>query len=349
MKRILQMFVFALLVPALSFAQLNLQNAATVSLTKTEPITVKQLKSEVAKIESQAKRQLSTAERRQVLDVMINTRLAVQAAERDKLALTENELNQQLLQARSALKAQLGRDATDKEFEDAVKAETGLLLVDFKEEMRRQLTVQKYLMNKKRPLFDAIKPPTEAEIVSMYELSKSKLVRPDTVRFSMIHVPRGQSPEDIKKAKAFADGLSAEINTNASKFDEVALRSQKTNSGYQAGDGGYLPRSAEAVRVVGSDFLNAVFSLKVGEVSRVLENPRGFQIVKVTELYAQSTLSLNDPYQLENKSVGTVRDYIGNTLYQQRQQKVVEEATQELVSELRAGKPYKIFEDNLNW
>jgi parvulin-like peptidyl-prolyl isomerase len=247
------------------------------------------------------------------------------------------------------MRAQLGRDATDKEFEDAVKAETGVSLPEFKEEMRRQLTVQKYLMNKKKPLFDAIKPPTEAEILSMYELSKAKLVRPDTVRFSMIHVPRGKGEEDLKKAKSFADGLAAEINSNSSKFDEVALRSQKPNSGYQAGDGGYLPKSAEAARVVGSDFLNAVFALKVGEVSRVLENPRGFQIVKVTEVYAQATLGLNDPYQLENKSAGTVRDYIGNMLYQQRQQKVVEEATQELVSELRAGKPYRIFEENLNW
>lgn len=349
MKRIAQTVVFALLVPALSFAQLNLQNAATINLTKTEPITVRQLKSEVAKIESQAKRQLSAAERRQVLEVMINTRLAVQAAERDKLAVTENEMNQQFVQARSAMKAKLGREPTDREFEDAVKAETGLALSEFKDEMRRQLTVQKYLMNKKRPLFDTVKPPTEAEIVSMYELSKAKLVRPDTVRFSMIFVPRGEGPEDQKKAKALADSLSSEINANAIKFDEVALRSQKPNSGFQAGDGGYLPKTAEAVRVVGPDFLNSVFALKVGEVSRVLENPRGFQIVKVTELYAQSTLSLNDPYQLENKNAGTVRDYIGNMLYQQRQQKVVEEATQELVNELRVGKPYKIFEENLNW
>jgi parvulin-like peptidyl-prolyl isomerase len=183
----------------------------------------------------------------------------------------------------------------------------------------------------------------------MYELSKARLVRPDTVRFSMIHVPRGEGAEAQKKAKSLADSLSAEIGANPAKFDEVALRSKLPNSGFQAGDGGYLPKSSEAVRVVGSDFLNAVFALKLGDVSRVLENQRGFQIVKVTELYAQTTLALNDPYQLENKGAGTVRDYIGTMLYQQRQQKVVEEATQELVNELRAGKPFRIFEENLNW
>ena len=98
---------------------------------------------------------------------------------------------------------------------------------------------------------------------------------------------------------------------------------------------------------MGIDFLNAVFALKNGEVSRVLETARGAQIVKVTETYSQKTLELSDPYQLG--SPGTVRDYIGNMLFQQRQQKVVEEATLELVNELRSGTPYKVYEKNLEW
>ena len=200
MKRIVQAFLLASLVPVLSFAQTDLQPAATINLTKTEPITVKQVKVEVAKIEAQTKRTLTSAERRQVLDIMINERLAMQAAERDKLSITENELNQQMQQARGMMKSKIGRDPTDKEFEDAVKAETGLKLADFKEQMRRQLTIQKYLMTKKRASFESIKQPTEAEISSMYELSKAKLVRPDTVRFSIIFVPRAEGSDGQKKA-----------------------------------------------------------------------------------------------------------------------------------------------------
>lgn len=347
MKRFLKAVLLASLVPVLSFAQTDLQPVATVNLLKTEPITVKQLKAEVAKIETQSKRTLTVSERRQVLDIMINERLALQASERDKLGLSEGELNQQLQQARGVMKQKIGREPTDKEFEDAVKAETGLKLADFKEQMRRQLTIQKYLMTKKRSSFEAIKPPTEAEITSMYELSKAKLVRPDTVRFTIIFVARGEGADGQKKAKDLADKLASEIGSNSAKFDEVALRSQKPNSGFQAGDGGYLPKSAEAQQVVGIEFLNAVFALKNGEVSRVLETPRGCQIVKVTETYIQKTLELNDPYQLG--SPGTVRDYIGNMLLQQRQQKVVEEATLELVNELRSGNPYKVFDKNLEW
>ncbi|MFA6507155.1 MAG: peptidyl-prolyl cis-trans isomerase [Treponemataceae bacterium] len=347
MKRIVKAILLAALVPVLSFAQTDLQPAATVNLTKTEPITVKQLKAEITKIEVQSKRTLSVPERRQVLDIMINERLAMQASERDKLGLTENELNQQMQQARNMMKQKIGRDPTDKEFEEAVKAETGLKLADFKEQMRRQLTIQKYLMTKKRSLFEGIKPPTDAEILSMYELSKAKLVRPDTVRFTIIFVARGEGADGQRKAKEIADKLAAEIGHNSTKFDEISLRSQKPNAGFQAGDGGYLPKSAEAQQVVGIDFMNALFALKNGEVSRVLETPRGCQIVKVTETYVQKTLELNDPYQLGTP--GTVKDYIGNMLLQQRQQKVVEEATLELVKELRSGNPYKVFDKNLEW
>lgn len=350
MKRFLFAATLVALVQTAAMAQMDLQPAAIVRLTKTEAISVKQLKAEVAKMETQAGRALQPEERRQVLDVMINEALALQAADRDKVVISDAELNNQLQQARSSMKAKLGRNPTDKEFEDAVKAETGMSLADFKEQMRRQLTIQKYLMTKKRPLFEGLAAPTDQEIKNTYELSKAKLVRPDTVRFSMIFIPRGDTPDAQKAARDLAGKLSSEIGKQSSKFDEVSLRANLPNSGFQAGDGGYLPRSAEAAKVVGSDFLNTAFSLKIGEVSGLLENPKGFQIIKVTEIYGQKTLDLTDLYQLGGRA--TVREYIGNMLYQQKQQQVLKQATEELVTELRKGTPtppFEIKDANLNW
>lgn len=350
MKRFLFASTLAALVPFLAAAQMDLQPAAIVKLTKTEAISVKQLKAEVAKIEAQGGRTLKAEERRQVLDVMINEILALQAAERDKVVVSDAELNTQLQQARASMKAKLGREPTNKEFEDAVKAETGLSLDEFKEQMRKQFTIQKYLTTKKRSLFEGMAAPTEAEIKSTYELSKAKLVRPDTVRFSMIFVPRVEGADAQKKARELAEKLAAEVGKNPGKFDEVALRGNLPNSGFQAGDGGYIPKSSEAQKVVGTEFLDTVFALKVGEVSGLLENQKGFQIVKVTETYMQKTLELTDLYQLGGR--GTVREYIGNMLYQQKQQRVLKQATEELIAELRSGKPkppFEIKETNLNW
>jgi hypothetical protein len=44
-----------------------------------------------------------------------------------------------------------------------------------------------------------------------------------------------------------------------------------------------------------------------------------------------------------------VRDYIGNGLLQERQQAVLTQASEELITELRAGKTFQVFEQNLAW
>ena len=219
-------------------------------------------------------------------------------------------------------------------------------LASYKEQMRRLATVQRYLMTKKQDLLQSIKKPTENEIKNFYELNKAKLVRPDTIRFSMIFIPYGNDAASKAKAKDLADKMVKDIGTSPSKFDEAVLRGQVANSGYQAGDGGYLPKTAEAQNIVGSDFMNVAFSLKQGEVSRLIENSKGYQIIKVTEAYSQKTLDLEDVYQLGSKV--TVHDYIGNLLYQQNQQVVFDKASKELVDELRnGGKSFKIFDKNI--
>ncbi len=347
MKRIASVVFYSLACGSLAFAQLDLQPAAIVKLTKSEPITVKMIKTEVQKIEVQAGRTLTVPERKQVLDVMINERLALQAADRDKVVITETELTNQLQQSRSVMAQSIGRNPTDAEFEAAVKSETGMDFPAFKEQLRRQLIVQKYLVTKKKSSFESIKPPTEAEIKDAYELSKAKLIRPDTVRFSMIFVPFEANADSKAKAKVLAEKLSKDIGSNPSKFDEAVIKAQAANSGYQAGDGGYLPRTPEAQQIVGTEFMNVVFALKQGQVSRLMENQKGFQIVKLTETYGQKTLELDDIYQLGSKV--TVKEYIADLIFQQVQQKVLEAATEELVKELRTGTSFQVFESNLAW
>jgi parvulin-like peptidyl-prolyl isomerase len=278
---------------------------------------------------------------------MINERLAIQAAEKERITVAESEVNRQIDQLRTQMVQAIGRQPTEAEFATAIKNETGLDMAAFREQTRRQLITQKYLMSKKQSTIESLKVPTDAEITSTYNLTKAQFVRPDTVRFSMIQVDYGADAAAKTKAKELADRLFREVGSNAAKFDEVVLRGQAPNSGYQAGDGGYLPRNMEAAQIVGQEFINTAFSLKQGEVSRLMEGARGYQIVKITETYAQRNLELDDIYPLGTRM--TVRDYIGNVMLQERQMKVLSEATQELVAELRAGKTFQVFDKNLVW
>ena len=343
MKRICLLFLTAVLAAGAVSAQNDMQTVATVKLTKTEPITVKQLKNEIALLETQARRPLSADEKNQLLDGLINQRLVLQAAERDKISVSEGELNQQLDRVRSALAQNIGRTPTESELAQAIRTQYNLDIPMFREQLRRQLVMEKYILAKKESLIKSAKAPTTVQIQDFYDLNRASLVRPDTVRVSMIQVPvKG----DQAAARRTADTLAREIGTSAAKFDEVALRAG-TTADFQSGDAGYLPKNPEGERVIGAGALKTAFSLKQGQVSGVLESPRGFLIMKITETYEQKQLTLDDVLDLATKT--TVREYISGGLAQNNQMAVLEQAQKEIYDDLRKGSPFTIDRRYLPW
>jgi parvulin-like peptidyl-prolyl isomerase len=346
MKRTIFLLILLALTAVYGFSQSGLQTVATVNLIRTESITRNQWLAEIEKIEKASGRLLNQAERRQVLDAMINERLVLQAAERDRIIVSDNEINQHFQELRGMLAQNIGRQPTDAEFTQAVRNEFGMEVQAYRDQYRKQLISQKYLMSKKENLLNSIKSPTDAEISAEYTLLKGELVRPDTVRFSMIQVPYGPDAASRSKAKETADRLIREIGTNPSKFDEVAARSVAPNSGYQAGDAGYLPRNQEARNIVGTEFMSTAFSLRQGQISSLIEGVQGFQIIKITENYAQKNLELDDILQLGTRF--TVKDFIGQRMLENRQQAILSQATEELIRELRTGRSFQIIESNLN-
>jgi parvulin-like peptidyl-prolyl isomerase len=348
MKRTVFFTVLCFLAAVSGFTQADLQPAAIVNLIRTEPITVRQLRSEVERLQAANNgRVLTQAERLQVLDLMINERLALQAAERDRIFVSENEITQSL---RNNLAQQIGRQPTDAEFTQAIAQairENGTTEQALREQARKQLIVEKYLRARKGDMLNSVRPPTEEEIVAEFNLLRGDLVRPETIRLSMIRIPYGPDSASRTRARELANRLIQEIGSNPSKFDEVSARSVAPNSGYQAGDMGFLPRNQEARNAVGQDFMNVAFSLRQGEVSRLIEGVQGFEIIKVTENYSVASLQLDDIFQLGTRI--TVRDYIGQALFAQRWQATLAQASQELVTELRAGSSFQIFNNTLNW
>jgi parvulin-like peptidyl-prolyl isomerase len=343
MNRLWLLFFIGMIVSGIGFAQNEMQTVATVRLTKTEPITVKQLQNEIALMEAQAKRSLTVDEKNQVLDALINQKLVLQAAERDRITVADGELTQQIDRLRDSLAQTMGRRPTDAEFTQTIRSQYNLDMPSFREQVRRQFIMERYLMSKKEDLLKSPTAPTAEEIQNFYDLNRSSLVRPDTVRFSVIQVPFG---DDKVKAKSLADSLAREIGTDPAKFDEVSLR-QGRDAGFVAGDAGYLPRNPQGEQAAGAEVLRAVFSLKQGQVSGVVEGLRGYQILKVTESYELKQLALDDVIDLESKM--TVQQYINAGLTQNKQIALLTRAQQEVYDEFRKGNPFTIDKRYLPW
>jgi parvulin-like peptidyl-prolyl isomerase len=311
---------------------------------------VKQLRTEAEKIE--AGRTLSAEDKRklrlEILNLMIDEKLIIQAAEQERISVSDNELNNYFQQIRSGMAQSAGRRPTEAEFASIIKGQTGMELPAYRDLVRKQLIAQQYLRLKKPNLESSVKAPTEAEIQDTYNLYKAQYVQPDTVRFSYIQVPvaAGAASADKARARETADRMSRDIGSSPAKFDEAVVRGQTQGAGYISEEGRYLPRNPQLLNSVGQDFLNVAFSLPQGAISGVIETPQGFLIIKITGTYEMKTLTLNDVL-LQPGPPMTVREQISQTLTQQRLQEAAMKAQEEIIAELRARRNAVTIRDNL--
>jgi parvulin-like peptidyl-prolyl isomerase len=335
-----------LLAPLAVFGQTDLQPVATVSLTKTESISVRQLKTAIERLEKEQGQPISRDDRPKVLDGMIDEKLILQAAERDRITVAEGEITEQVNQLRMALAQRAGRMPNDAEMAAFIRSQYGVEMPAFREQIRAQLMQQRYIESKNPNLRTSIKAPTEEEILNYYNIRKAELIRPDTVRFSMIQVPYGNDSASKTRAKELMDRLYREIGSDPAKLDEIVIRAQAQGSGYQGGDG-MMSRNPQTLLRVGEEFMNIAFTLRQGAVSRIIEGPNAYHVIKIKDNYPIKILELDDIMQIGSNE--TVRENIRNLLLQAKDAEALQKAYSDLVAELRKGNPFRIFGDNLNW
>jgi len=368
MKRFIVFLSIFLLASAAVFGQIDIKTVAVVRLSQSEQITVKQFKDYVnwltiakAMSTQDPNAKLTPEERRKALEELGHQFLACQAAAQEKISVSEKDItqyyDQSIANLSGSLSVVLGRDPTPAEIDKELKDRTGMDRNSFRELMKRSLLTENYLRVKKQALFTSIKNPTEAEIQKIYNEVKNKSIfesgfsRPDAVRIQGLMVPFS-SPAEKTKAQTTANTLFKSINGDLSEFD-AAFR--KPNSTYISRDG-YVYKDDRIRQAMGADFVNAVFNLKQGEVSKLLEGKDGYYIVKVIGTYRAKVLALDDIYNLEDqdnprkdpRAIATVRQTISMAEMQERFMAVLQQATEELVAELKKKGTVQIMDDVYN-
>jgi len=351
MKRNFLVIAAIALVAQIGFAQLIDKPVATVKLSKFEVISVQQFRSKIEDLEARTQNKLSPEDRRKLLDLMISDKLISQAAAMDNITVTQGEIDSRIAVARQTggFGLNLNRELTDQEFRQLLQ-QSGLSWEEYLEELEKAILQQKFVMQKKKALFDKMAPPRDSEIEDFYEANKTVFVAPDMVRFKHIYIDTRNlaSADEKAKARARAEEIARELRNGASFDDLVVKYSDDKNSRYKGGDFGYLRRDDQARRqLLGKEFFEAPFKMDVGEVSGVLQSNIGFHIIRVTEKSPFRLLALDDPIPPQNNS--TVRDQISAQLMQQKQAELYQQALLDLLSELKKKAEIRIFEENLSW
>lgn len=122
----------------------------------------------------------------------------------------------------------------------------------------------------------------EADVKSYYEQNVARLSGKEERRAShiLINAPKEMAAADRQKARARAEELLAQVRKAPESFADVARKnSQDTGSASNGGDLDFFGRGAMV-----KAFEDAVFALKKGEISDVVESDFGFHIIKLTDL-----------------------------------------------------------------
>ena len=350
-KRIALLASLALLWGSLAFADVIDKPVATVKLTRLEAITAKQFRQKVELLEERSRTTLSLEDRKRLLDLLVGEILIKQAAAQENLTVTQAEMTSRTdqLKRSGAASLNLNRELTDAEFKSLIE-QSGINWEEYYDQLQKSILAQKYVMLKKKAVFEAVGQPAEAEILDFYESNKTAFVAPDMVRFKHIFIDTRNLADKQEKDKALerAEEISRELKNGAAFDDLVVKYSDDKASRYKGGDFGYLRRDDQARKqLLGKDFFETPFRMKLNESSGVLQSNIGYHVIRITEKIPFRLLGLDDPIPPQNTS--TVRQEISAQLMLKKQADIYQQVLQDLLAELKKKAEIKKFEDNLTW
>ena len=126
---------------------------------------------------------------------------------------------------------------------------------------------------------------TEEEIKSFYKANADKYQNQQQREAShiLITASKNAPPAEKEKAKAKAEDVLNQIRKNPKQFAELATKySQDPESAKKGGDLGSFGRG-----MMVKPFDDAVFSMKVNEISNVVESDFGYHIIKLTKIIGE--------------------------------------------------------------
>ena len=178
------------------------------------------------------------------------------------------------------------------------------------------------------PEGDPTKEVSEADARKYYDEHKDDYVKPKRVRLSQIFFVAGPKDRAAKgeAARRALARVKSEERKNAGAFAVVAREvSDDPVLKQSGGDLGYRSRE-ELEKQLGTAVAAAALALKDGEVSRVLESPRGFHVLKLTGRQEEVSLAFE-----------AVKSRIQFQLYRDRRAKEKDEFVRKLVDDAKVA------------
>ena len=205
-----------------------------------------------------------------MLDQIIDMEIIYEQAKKDNLLPSEKEVNDSYKELKSSIDA-------DEEYKKSLE-KIGVTDEFLKEQQEQDLALQKF-----KDSFDKETKVSDEEIQKYYDANEKDFYK-DEVKASHILISTvdesGNALSDAKKkeAKAKAEEVLKKVKAGEEFATLAKEYSDDKGSGSQGGDLGFFGKG-----VMVQEFEEAVYALKIGEVSEIVESQFGYHIIKLTD------------------------------------------------------------------
>ena len=251
-----------------------------VARVNGEAVSRAEFERAIKNVEARAGRQVPPEQRDQVyrgvLDQLVTFHLLQQEVKARQVSVTDQEVDARIEQVRKQFPG-------EEEFKKAL-ASQGMTLDQLRKDTRSELGVSKMVEQ-------AVTPQVKIEegaVKDFYDKNPSQFQQPEGYRAShiLIRVEPNATEAQKKEARATIDAILKQLQGGA---DFATLAKAKSQDG-SASNGGDLNVFRKGQMV--EPFQKAVESLKVGEISGVVETQFGYHVIKLTDKQPARTVPL---------------------------------------------------------
>jgi peptidyl-prolyl cis-trans isomerase C len=288
---------------------LNKEDSMIAKVNGT-PITSAQVEQELSNIVAQYQnnvppdqlQQLQPKLRTQALENLINTQLLFREADSKGIKPSSEAIN-------TELDGIISRFPSPEAFQQQM-AKVGISREQMLKDIEQQLKVNTLV---KEALVGVETTITEEEVSQFYQGNSDSFQSPEKVcaQHILLKINPNDAPEIKSQKRLELAGLSGKIE-NGADFSKIAEEHSECPSKQQGGDLGLFERG----RMV-KPFEEAAFTLKVGEVSDIVETQFGYHLIKVTDRKEARTVPLEEAkdeiskYLKNSKEQQAVNSFIG--------------------------------------
>ncbi len=160
----------------------------------------------------------------------------------------------------------------------------------------------------------------DKEIKDFYDANSAKFQGDEQRHASHILISRGTSDKDKAAAKEKAADILAQLRKAPKSFGALAMKYSQDPSGAKGGDLGTFGRGAMV-----KPFEDAVFGMKVGQISDLVESEFGYHIIRLDGISGQNTSFDSLKLQIKGElswqkaqaKYAELADDFSNTVYEQ--------------------------------